>query len=147
MTAQSVLVFDIAMLELALIALAGESFEPLRGDVAVRKVEAVMTWYGEHMAEQPKLERVAAAVHLSVRHLRRLFWQARHQTPQQAFTALRLQRAMELLSNSDLKLDALAGKCGFSSASDFCRVFKANHKVSPDAWRREKLPDYRETQL
>lgn len=146
MTGKSLLVFEVGLLELSLLALAGETFdrpEP-RGEAALRKVEAVLTWYGEHMAEQPKLERVAGAVHLSVRHLRRLFLQARHETPQLAFTKLRLQRAMELLSNSDEKLDAIAVKCGFSSASDFCRVFKAYHKVSPDSWRREKLPEYRE---
>ena len=51
---------------------------------------------------------------------------------------------MELLSKSDLKLDAIAAKCGFSSASDFCRVFNSEHKISPDAWRRRMLPAYRE---
>ena len=141
-TEKSGLVFERALLELSLLALAGMEFE--RADVAARKIDAVLTWYDEHMAEQPKLELVADSVHLSVRHLRRLFWQTRRETPQQAFTKLRLQRAMELLSESDQKLEAIAGKCGFSSASDFCRVFKARHHVSPDVWRREKLPAYRE---
>ena len=59
-------------------------------------------------------------------------------------TKLRLQRALELLVNSSQTLDVIAGKCGFSSASDFCRVFKTQHKVSPDTWRREKLPEYAE---
>jgi AraC family transcriptional regulator len=146
MTGKSLLHFEAALLELSLLALPEESCAPTesRGDLALHRVEGVLIWYGEHMAEQPKLESVAAAAHLSVRHLRRLFWQARHETPQQAFTKLRLQRAMEMLSNSGEKLEAIAGKCGFSSASDFCRVFKAYHKVSPDAWRRERLPDYRE---
>ncbi|MCG3149304.1 MAG: HTH-type transcriptional activator RhaS [Verrucomicrobiae bacterium] len=140
------LLFERALLELTLLVLEGQEFaraEPRR-ETALRKVEAVMLWYNEHMAEQPKLELVAAAAHVSVRHLRRLFEQTRHETPQEAFTKLRLQRAMELLAASGDKLDVIAGNCGFSSASDFCRVFKANHPVSPDTWRREKLPVYRE---
>jgi len=146
MTEKSGLVFERALLELSLLALTDEGVERAepRRDAALRKVEAVLTWYNEHMAEQPKLELVAAAAHVSVRHLRRLFEQSRHETPQDAFTKLRLQRAMELLAESGQKLDVIAGKCGFSSASDFCRVFKAKHRVSPDAWRREKLPVYRE---
>jgi AraC-like DNA-binding protein len=149
MNEKSGLVFERALLELSLFALADMQFERTepRREVALRKVESVLTWYNEHMAEQPKLELVADAVHVSVRHLRRLFWQARHETPQQAFTKLRLQRAMELLAESGQKLDAIAGKCGFSSASDFCRVFKSTHRVSPDAWRREKLPVYREPRV
>ena len=146
MTEKSVLVFESALLELSLLAVKDIAFDraETKSGHVLRKVEAVLTWYSEHITEQPKLERVAAAAHMSVRHLRRLFWQARSETPQQAFTRLRLQRAMELLSESDFKLDAIAAKCGFSSASDFCRVFKTQHKISPDAWRRQVLPAYRE---
>jgi transcriptional regulator GlxA family with amidase domain len=96
------------------------------------------------MIEQPKLEQTAQAVNVSVRHLRRLFWQARRESPQAAFTRLRLERAMGLLSLSNLKLDAIAEQCGFSSSSDFCRVFKTHHHVSPDAWRKKHLPPYEE---
>ena len=97
------------------------------------------------MAEQPKLDQIAQAVNVSVRHLRRLFWQARRESPQTAFTRLRLERAMGLLSLSNLKLDAIARQCGFSSSSDFCRVFKIHHHMSPDAWRKHRLPAYRGT--
>ncbi len=146
MTEKSLLVFESALLALSLLALKDISFDyaETKTGQSLRKVDAVLTWYSEHITEQPKLERVAGAMHLSVRHLRRLFWQARQEKPQQAFTRLRLQRAMELLSKSDIKLDAIAVKCGFSSASDFCRVFKSEHKISPDAWRRRVLPAYRE---
>ena len=146
MTERSMLVFERALLDLSLLALKDFSFEAAetKSALALRKVQAVLTWYAEHIAEQPKLERVADEAHVSVRHLRRLFWQVRQETPQQAFTRLRLQRAMELLSKSDFKLDAVAANCGFSSASDFCRVFKSQHKISPDAWRRQVLPAYQE---
>jgi AraC-like DNA-binding protein len=42
-------------------------------DPALRKVEASLTWYSEHMAEQPKLEQVAQAIYDGVSRLRRLF--------------------------------------------------------------------------
>lgn len=145
-TEKSLLIFEKALLELSLIMLEDTPFEnsETKTDHAIRKVEASLTWYSEHIAAQPGLEQIAAAVHVSVSHLRRLFWQARQESPQKAFARLRVQRAMELLSHTDLKLEAIASRCGFSSSSDFCRVFKSHQQISPDAWRKQQLPSYRE---
>jgi AraC family transcriptional regulator len=143
-TQKSQLIFDKVLLELSLLALEPLTFERFetQPNLALHKVETSLRWYSEHMSEQPKLEHVAQAVHISPSHLRRLFWQVRRENPLRAFTRLRLARAAELLAGSTEKIDAIASRCGFSSASDFCRVFKANHKISPDTWRREKLPAY-----
>jgi AraC family transcriptional regulator len=143
-TPKSQLIFDKVLLELSLLALEPLTFERFetQPNLAVHKVEASLRWYSEHMSEQPKLEHVAQAVHISPSHLRRLFWQVRQESPLRAYTKLRLARATELLAGSTEKIDAIAGRCGFSSASDFSRVFKANLKISPDTWRRDKLPPY-----
>ncbi len=146
-TEKSLLIFEKALLELSLIVLEDVPFEnsETKTGHAIRKVEASLTWYVEHIAAQPGLEQIAAAVHVSASHLRRLFWQARQESPQKAFAALRVQRAMELLSHTNLKLDAIASRCGFSSGSDFCRVFKNHQHISPDAWRKKQFPSYRES--
>jgi len=145
-TEKSLMYFEKALLELSLMVLSETPFTPDRSgvDYALQKVQECLSWYGEHMSDQPKIEEVAQAANISVRHLRRLFWNARQESPQAAFTRLRLERAMGLLSLSDLKLDAIASQCGFTSSSDFCRVFKTHRHVSPDAWRRKHLPDYKE---
>lgn len=140
-TERSLLVFERALLDLTLLALERVPDERTEAkvDFALRKVEASIAWYGEHLVEQPKLERVAQAVNVSVRHLRRLFQEVRRESPLAVFARLRIQRAMELLSQSGHKLDAIAVECGFSSSSDFCRVFKNARKISPDAWRKQAL--------
>jgi AraC family transcriptional regulator len=109
-----------------------------------RKVDTALTWYSEHLAQRPKIRETAAAVHVSTSHLRRLFWQVNQESPQTAFSRLKMQRVMHLLTESDMKLEALALSCGFSSASDFCRAFKQHHKISPDLWRRTFLKPYDE---
>jgi len=143
-TEKSNLEFEKALLELTLLALEPIPFTSTetQPDQAVRKVETSLRWYSEHMAEEPKLEHVAEVVHVSPSHLRRLFWQVRHENPLRSFTKLRLQRAKELLSHSDAKLDLVAEQCGFCSVADFCRVFKAYNKISPRAWHRAKLGPY-----
>jgi AraC family transcriptional regulator len=145
-TEKSLMLFDKALLELSLIALTETPFSSdQRGvDYALEKVQECITWYNEHMPDQPKLEHAAQAINISVRHLRRLFRQAGREGPLETFTRLRLERAMGLLSLSNLKLDDIARQCGFSGSSDFCRVFKAHRHLSPDAWRKKHLPAYEE---
>jgi AraC family transcriptional regulator len=138
MTEKSLLVFDRTRLDLSLMlleAVPGERTES-KSDFAVRKVEAGTTWYLEHMAQQPKLDEVASAINISERHLRRMFHEVRLKSPQAVFTQLRLQRAMELLAQTDHKLETIARECGFASNTDFSRVFKKHRNMTPDAWRR-----------
>jgi len=138
MTEQSLLVFERALLDLSLLILdqMPAARTETKSDFALRKVEAAMTWYLEHMAQQPKLDEISRAVNISVRHLRRLFIDVRNESPQTVFTSLRIHRAMELLAQTEYKLETIAAECGFSSGSDFSRVFKTHRNISPDAWRR-----------
>lgn len=87
---------------------------------------------------------VARAVHVSPSHLRRLFRQVRGENPLKTFTQMRLQRVMELLSETPEKLEVVAARCGFSSAADLCRVFRRVHHASPHQWRKARLRPYRE---
>ncbi|HMP88675.1 MAG TPA: AraC family transcriptional regulator [Kiritimatiellia bacterium] len=140
-TEESMLIFNRALLDFCLMAVAGMDFKPIPQDVDfnARKVDACIAWYLEHMAERPKLEDVARSANLSVRHLRRLFHLVRGESPQRTFTNIKIERAMDLLVNSSAKIDGVARDCGFSSGSDFCRVFSQIRGISPDAWRRQGL--------
>lgn len=142
MTEKSLLVFERALLELSLLMLEDlpEPAGSVEAEAGLRKIEAALAWHAEHMAERPKIEEVAKAVHVSVRHLRRLFHEVRAERPHDAFTSQRLHRAMERLAHAPMKLEQVARECGFASGSDFCRVFQARHKVSPGAWRRRLSP-------
>jgi AraC family transcriptional regulator len=145
-TSVNLLHFHKALLELSLIILKRAPVQKLafRQDSAVAKVEAALTWFSEHLGENPKLEQAARAVHVSTSHLRRLFRQVRNQSPQAAFTHVKIERAMELLSQSEDKLDVVASLCGFSSGVNFCRVFKAQTGLTPDGWRKTRLGTYNE---
>ena len=140
-TQRSRLVFERARLDLSLMAIARvpEERAVLEMEYAPQKVESALAWYDEHMQERPKMEALAAAVHISVRHLRRLFHAVRSESPQAVLSRRRVARAMDLMSQSDAPLAAIAGQCGFASISDFCRVFKISQGISPMAWRRRKV--------
>ena len=132
--------FDRAMLELSLMALKNipvQKLYPVQVTPAM-VVETAITWFTEHLNEYPKLDRVAKAVRVSSSHLRRLFLLHKRNNPQAVFTRIRLERAMQLMSNSDDKIDSIAQLCGFSSAVNFCRVFKSYFKCTPDVWRKKR---------
>jgi AraC family transcriptional regulator len=138
-TALSELRFDRTIIELALIALKGVPAHGANGANRrmSEKVEAAVAWFRRHVREQPTMEQVAAAVHVSPSHLRRLFMTTLKQSPRVVLGNAQIEIAMRLLSGSDLKIESVAAESGFASARDFSRVFSAHLGSSPSDWRRQ----------
>jgi AraC family transcriptional regulator len=86
------------------------------------------------------MEEVAAAVHVSPSHLRRLFVTVLRQSPRTVFGNAQIEIAMRLLAGSDLKIESVAAEAGFASARDFSRVFSTRKGCSPSDWRRRVRP-------
>lgn len=127
------------LMELSLLALDGvEAAEapPALTDLAALRIERALAWYAQHLARKPTVKQVADAVHVSPSHLRRLFIQSRGTSPKTLFQRIRLERAMELMGNSTLTLDAVATRCGYTGASHLCREHKASLNFTPTTWRK-----------
>lgn len=90
------------------------------------------------------LERVASAACCSPFHFHRLFKRATGETLAAFVGRLRLERALgRLVRGPAATLTEIALDCGFNSASDFSRRFRARYGVAPsafdlDAFRRER---------
>lgn len=138
-TTLSTLKYQSALLELSLLVLMKlpQMKQPLPPSPAEKVVDSACVWYGSRLAERPSVEDVARQVHVSTSTLRRMFQEVRRQTPVRAFSRLRLETAMQLLAESNLKLEDVAVASGYSCASDFCRSFQAEMKRTPAAWRRD----------
>lgn len=133
-----------AEIELVLLALADTAMPPLRTltHLPQQRIAVALAYFQEHLAERPSLSTVAKAAGVSPSHLRRLLAQAQHESPRLALRRVALERAVELLSHTDLTLDIVAEQCGFAGASEFSRAFKRHFKVPPAVWRRGVLPPY-----
>ncbi len=133
----SPLVFQVAATELAL--LVAQHLPPAElgppPDIGKAKVQEALAWYGSHLPSAPSIAEVAGAVHLSPAHLRRLFHRVHGTSPQAAFTQLQFDRAIELLRDPALTLEAVAEACGFGSGSAFSRAFRAAFRTPPSAYR------------
>ena len=138
-TTLSTLTYQSALLELSLLIMRKlpQLQQPLPPSPAERVVDSACVWYGTRLADRPSVSDVARHVHVSASTLRRMFQETRRQTPLKVFSRLRLEAAMQLLAESNLKLEDVASACGYSCASDFCRSFHAKLKRTPAAWRRD----------
>jgi AraC family transcriptional regulator len=131
--------FQGRLMDLAVLILSGNEAER-RSDLsgmATFKVESALSWYTEHLTRAPSVKEVAYAIHTSPSHLRRLFWQVKQASPKAVFQKVRLAKAQELMSRSTVTLEEVARNCGFTSASHFCREYKAHYDVSPTFWRKK----------
>ncbi len=73
--------------------------------------------------------------HMSRSHFMRIFRRATGQTPIEYLIRLRLQKAMELLRQSDLSVTDIAIDVGFNDSNYFTRQFKAAKGLSPTQYR------------
>lgn len=120
---------------------AGQQQDALEDSLAVR----LQLHLDAHLGDPDlTVERVAAAHHISVRHLYNVWTRAGHdQTPAQWIMSRRLLRARELLgasSPSAAGITAVARECGFVDASHFSRRFRDAFGLSPREWRAAHGP-------
>lgn len=99
-------------------------------------VASALAWHAEHMAEAPRAEDVAAAMHVSMAHLRRLFHRACGRSPRAMLQEAALARADELLNATAMGSAAVAAACGFGSAAAFTRAYARHRGCPPGRARR-----------
>jgi transcriptional regulator GlxA family with amidase domain len=87
---------------------------------------------------------LADYVDLSRRQLQRLFQKYLLCTPSRYYLQLRLQRARELLVQTDLSLVEIASQTGFVSNSHFSKSYKEFYGHSPSGERRGARPSGRQ---
>jgi AraC-like DNA-binding protein len=82
------------------------------------------------------LAELAGACRLSVSRFSQAFRQTVGCPPHQWLMMQRVERAKELILNTDQSLSEIALAIGFADQSHFTRVFSQRVEVSPAAWRR-----------
>ncbi|AUM13709.1 AraC family transcriptional regulator [Ketobacter alkanivorans] len=86
----------------------------------------------------PKLDEVAARLHLSSRTFKRRL-QADGTSFQAILDRVRMHQARQMLAESRQSVDAIASALGYSDASNFSRAFRRCEGMTPARFRRQKL--------
>ncbi|MAR92573.1 MAG: AraC family transcriptional regulator [Pseudomonadota bacterium] len=87
--------------------------------------------------DYPKLDQVAAQLHLSSRTLKRRL-QEQGTSFQALLDRVRMHQARQLLKTSRQSVDAIASALGYSDASNFSRAFRRCEGLTPARYRRQQ---------
>jgi len=74
---------------------------------------------------------LAELVGLSTRQLERLFQRYLNRSPKRYYMELRLQKARNLLMQTEMSVINVALACGFSSPSHFSKCYRAHYQTTP----------------
>lgn len=120
-----------------LLSLLASLYETLyTADKYCSAVRLCLEYMQQHFCENITLETLASITGYSRLHVLRLFKQDLGQSPHQWLTAVRLEYAKKLLSDTNQNIDIIASSCGFSSASHFKTIFRQSANCTPGAYRR-----------
>jgi AraC family transcriptional regulator len=101
------------------------------------KMRRVIEYIEDNLDGDLSLQAMAAEVEISPLYLARAFKSAVGQSPHQYVLARRIERAKELLRNTDLTVVDVALSAGFSSQSHLSHWFIRQVGVSPAMYRRQ----------
>ena len=74
---------------------------------------------------------LASNVGMSTRQLERLFRRYLNRSPKRYYMELRLQKARNLLMQTDMSVINVALSCGFSSPSHFSKCYRSHYDITP----------------
>jgi AraC-like DNA-binding protein len=105
---------------------------------ALLRVGNVIGALENDFAKDWKLDDLLKIAHMSRSNLMRVFRKATNQTPIEYLVRLRIQRAMELLRNSNFTVTEIAMEVGFNDSNYFTRQFRRALGESPSSFRQGK---------
>jgi AraC family transcriptional regulator len=101
-----------------------------------RQVQHLLAFIQDHLSEPLSLDTLAQQVGFSPYYFARMFRQATGASPHQFVRRQRLERAQQLLAQTELSLAQVAAACGFADQSHLTQVFKEQLGCTPRAYRR-----------
>jgi AraC family transcriptional regulator len=116
--------------------LGGAPFAPAKGGLAPWARRRCLELMRARLADDISLDDLAAEAQLSPFHFARMFKQSLGVPPRVYLTRMRLERASELLEQTDLPITEIAFEVGYSSNQVFARVFQKHRRMSPSDYRR-----------
>ncbi|MCV6598421.1 MAG: GlxA family transcriptional regulator [Mangrovicoccus sp.] len=104
---------------------------PTRIGVRHAKLSEVIERMESNIEEPISPQILARDVALSTRQLERLFRRYLNRSPKRYYMDLRLQRARNLLLQTNMTVINVALACGFTSPSHFSKCYQAQYQVTP----------------
>jgi AraC family transcriptional activator FtrA len=108
---------------------------PVPSSDAGGTVAPIMAWALDHLDQRLDVPQLAAVAGMSVRTVSRRFRDETGTTPLQWLLAQRITRARQLLETTNLTVQTVAHRCGFTDAPTLRRHFVRHTGTTPRAYR------------
>lgn len=106
-----------------------------RGGLAPFRLRRVVALIDSNLESDLPLRDLARAAQLSVYHFSRAFQNATSLSPHQFILRRRVEKASELIRESNLRILDVAFACGFKTQQHFARSFRRVYGVNPTEYR------------
>ena len=101
------------------------------------KVRCAIQFISDHYRESISLTDIAAAAGVSKSALYVVFHKDLDRTPMGILTHIRVDKAKQMLSETNHTVDAVAADCGFGLVANLYHHFKQSTGMSPTAYRKQ----------
>ncbi|MEM6988003.1 MAG: helix-turn-helix domain-containing protein, partial [Pseudomonadota bacterium] len=100
------------------------------------RVARVLNAMASHMTDPLSVEQLAEQIGVSTRGLRALFERELGRSPGECYSQLRMERARQLLVESDWSVATVAQQCGYAQTASLTRAYQRHFGESPLQTRR-----------
>lgn len=101
-------------------------------------VKYAMDYIYENIDKRLRITELANEIGVNRSYLTNMFKSVTGYSPKQLITNLRMEKAQDLLFNSDLSVSSVAEQVGYPDVLAFSKIFKQHFKVSPTKYREDK---------
>lgn len=106
-----------------------------KGGLPKYKLNQVIEYINENLAADVTLSKLAFIVDMNVYHFAKMFKQSLGIAPYQYVIECRIERAKQLLSNSNLSITEICHAVGFDNQSHFTKLFRRYVAITPKKYR------------
>lgn len=102
----------------------------------VMRLRPVIDYVNEHFGEKNYIETLSDMITVSPDYFTKMFKDSIGKTPVDYINGIRINKALELLSVSEVSVNEIAELIGFSNPNYFHKIFKQYMNTSPMAYRK-----------
>jgi len=105
-------------------------------DEFVKTMTLLVPYIREHRSEELKMQMLSEISQKDIHYLYKLINDNIYRSPRLLAISLRLQRAKNLLKNTEVSLEEVAMNCGFVSPNFFISSFYHTFQMTPQEYRQ-----------
>lgn len=99
--------------------------------------EKLTKWMEQNISANITLDDMANQIGLSTSHFRTIFTNQIGRTPGSYFSNMRMNKAAQLLRETQISIKRISMTLGYNNVSNFYRVFKSHYRMPPKFYRKE----------